>query len=59
MEEHTIKTLFIILIAALPCGIFGHLIAFKGRRGLISGFNEKSRFKPYATFYFFGVYRLL
>jgi len=39
MDESTIEALLIVL-AALTCGISGYLIAFKGRRNLITGFNE-------------------
>ena len=48
MDESTIEALFIILFAVLPCGIFGYLIAFKGRRGLISGYSEKNFSNPQA-----------
>ncbi len=48
MEESTIGALFIIFLAVLPCGIFGYLIAFKGRRRLISGYSEKNFSHPQA-----------
>ncbi|MBA6250836.1 hypothetical protein [Colwellia sp. MB3u-55] len=48
MDESTVEALFIILFAVLPCGIFGYLIAFKGRRGLISGYSEKNFSNPQA-----------
>jgi len=48
MEESTIEALFILFLAILPCSIFGYLIAFKGRRGLISGYSEKNFSNPQA-----------
>ncbi|WP_085299324.1 hypothetical protein [Cognaticolwellia mytili] len=48
MEESTIEAVFILFVAVFPCGIFGYLIAFKERRGLISGFNDKSFSNPKA-----------
>jgi hypothetical protein len=48
MDASTIEAIFIILFAVLPCGIFGYLIAFKGRRGLISGYSEKNFSNPQA-----------
>ena len=48
MDEFTIEALFILFIAALPCGISGYLIAFKGRRGLISGYIEDDFSNPQA-----------
>ena len=46
MAESTIEALFILFFAVFPCGISGYLIAFKGRRGLISGFNENNFSNP-------------
>ena len=48
MEESTVEALFILFFAVLPCGVFGYLIAFKGRRGLISGYSEKNFSNPQA-----------
>ncbi|WP_206485656.1 hypothetical protein [Thalassotalea sp. G2M2-11] len=48
MEESTFEALFILLFVVLPCGISGYLIAYKGRRGLISGFNENKFSNPQA-----------
>ncbi|UUO24789.1 hypothetical protein FGD67_17370 [Colwellia sp. M166] len=43
-----IEALIILFFAVLPCGISGYLIAFKGRRGLISGYKESNFSDPQA-----------
>jgi uncharacterized membrane protein len=48
MEESTIEALFVLFFAVFPCGIAGYLIAFKGRRSLISGFNDNNFSNPKA-----------
>jgi hypothetical protein len=48
MDEFTIEALFILFVAVLPCGISGYLIAFKERRGLISGYTEDNFCNPQA-----------
>lgn len=46
MEILTIQALMIVFLAVLPCGIAGYLIAFKGRRGLICGYQESNFAEP-------------
>lgn len=47
MNASTFEALLIFL-AAFSCGLSGYFIAFKGRRGLISGFNESLYADPEA-----------
>lgn len=46
MNEFTLGGLIVLVTAVLPCLIFGYLIAFKGRRGLISGWNDNKISNP-------------
>lgn len=48
MDEFTVEAIFIVLFAVLPCAIMGFLIAFKGRRNLISGYCESNFSNPEA-----------
>ena len=40
MDEFTLGGIIVLFTAVLPCFIMGYLIAFQGRRGLISGWKE-------------------
>lgn len=46
MDEFTLGGLIVLLTAVLPCLVFGYLIAFQGRRGLISGWNDNKVSDP-------------
>ena len=48
MGDSTFEALMILFAAVLPCGISGYLIAFKGYRGLISGYREGDFAQPQA-----------
>ncbi|MDO6445323.1 hypothetical protein Q4493_05980 [Colwellia sp. 1_MG-2023] len=40
MDEFMLGGLIVLFTAVLPCLVLGFLIAFQGRRGLISGWQE-------------------
>jgi hypothetical protein len=46
MDDFTLGGLIILVTAVLPCLVFGYLIAFQGRRGLISGWNDNKVSNP-------------
>jgi hypothetical protein len=46
MDEFTLGGLLVLVTAVMPCLVFGYLIAFQGRRGLISGWNDKKVSDP-------------
>ncbi len=46
MSEFAIVFLIVLFTATLPCLICGYLIAFKGRRSLISGWRDNKFSDP-------------
>lgn len=46
MSEFAIVGLIVFICAVLPCLVCGYLIAFRGRRHLISGWNESKYSNP-------------
>ncbi|MDG1753136.1 MAG: hypothetical protein P8I03_15980 [Thalassotalea sp.] len=46
MDEFMFGGLIVLVTAVLPCLVFGYLIAFQGRRGLISGWNDNKVSEP-------------
>jgi len=48
MNEFTLGGIIVLFTAVLPCLVFGYLIAFKGRRSLISGWRDSKISNPEA-----------
>ena len=46
MDEFMFGGLIVLVTAVFPCLVFGYLIAFQGRRGLISGWNDNKVSEP-------------
>lgn len=46
MNEFIIGGLVVLFVAVLPCLVCGYLIAYRGRRNLISGWNDTSYSNP-------------
>lgn len=46
MSEQILAFIIVICCAVLPCLIFGYLIAYQGRRSLISGWSDDKVSNP-------------
>ena len=46
MDEFAVGAIIVLFTAVLPCLIFGYLIVFNGRRGLISGWSDSKYSNP-------------
>jgi len=46
MNEFTLGGIIVLFTAVLPCLVLGYLIAFHGRRGLISGWSDSKVSDP-------------
>lgn len=55
MSESAVTVIFVFFTAVLPCLIFGYLIAFRNRRGLIAGWSDSKVSKPKASGRIIGI----
>lgn len=55
MNEFTLGGIIVLFTAVFPCLIFGYLIAFHGRRSLISGWSDSKVSNPEAGGKIIGV----
>ena len=46
MSQFALGGLIVLVTAVFPCLVCGYLIAFKGRRNLISGWNDRNYSDP-------------